>query len=141
MIAGYHMFKSTERQEKRMRRKKALLKIILMPILLIILVQGTLPFMTLVLSGLKSSLEDNTIQMDAHMVENNQMTLENEMNEKWRSIYKESEGLSETLTSLLQENNLAIQQFLTSKDLQKEYLEQVFPQMVDALQYLSLIHI
>ncbi len=118
-----------------MRRKKALLKIILMPILLIILVQGTLPFMTLVLSGLKSSLEDNTIQMDAHMVENNQMTLENEMNEKWRSIYKESEGLSETLTSLLQENNLAIQQFLTSKDLQKEYLEQVFPQMVDALQY------
>ena len=118
-----------------MKKKRALLKIILIPILLIVLIQGTLPFMTLVLSGLKSSLENNTIQMDAHMVENNQMTLENEMNEKWRSIYKESEGLSEIMTSLLQNSHIEIQDFLTSKDMQKTYLEQVFPQMIDVLQY------
>ncbi len=118
-----------------MRRKRPLLKIILIPILLIVLIQGTLPFMTLVLSGLKSSLEDNTIQMDAHMVENNQMTLENEMNEKWRTIYKESDSLAATMTDILKVNHSEIGQFLTSKDLQKTYLEKVFPQLVEALQY------
>ena len=118
-----------------MRKKRPLLKIILIPILLIVLIQGTLPFMTLVLSGLKSSLEDNTIQMDAHMVENNQMTLENEMNEKWRTIYKESDGLAESMTSLLQEEHSGIGQFLSSKDLQRTYLEKVFPKLVESLQY------
>ena len=69
-----------------MKKKRALLKIILIPILLVVLIQGTLPFMTLVLSGLKSSLENNPIQMDAHLVENSKMSLENEMNDKWRTI-------------------------------------------------------
>ena len=118
-----------------MRRKRPLLKIILIPILLIVLVQGTLPFMTLILSGLKSNLENNTIQMDTHMVENNQMNLENEMNEKWRTIYKESTNLAESMTSLLEENHSAIGQFLTSKDLQKEYLEKVFPELMESVQY------
>lgn len=116
-------------------KKRTLLKIILIPILLIVLIQGTLPFMTLVLSGLKSSLENNTIQMDAHMVENSQINLENEMNEKWRTIYKESDGLGKTLTSFLNEQNSGIDQFLLSEEQQKEYLSQVFPQLVNALQY------
>lgn len=118
-----------------MKKKRALLKIILIPILLVVLIQGTLPFMTLVLSGLKSSLENNTIQMDAHMVENSEMSLENEMNDKWRTIYKESDGLGEVLGSLLSENNSEIGTFLKSEEQQKEYLEKVFPQLVNALQY------
>ena len=118
-----------------MKKKRALLKIILIPILFVVLIQGTLPFMTLVLSGLKSSLENNTIQMDAHMVENSEMSLENEMNDKWRTIYKENDGLGEVLGSLLSENNSEIGTFLKSEDQQKEYLEKVFPQLVNALQY------
>ena len=118
-----------------MKKKRALLQIILIPILLTVLIQGTLPFMTLVLSGLKLSLENNTIQMDAHMVENSEMSLENEMNEKWRTIYKESDELEEKLTSLLSEKHSAIREFLSSEDQQKEYLEKVFPQLVNALQY------
>ena len=51
-----------------MKKKKALLKIILIPVLVIVLIQGTVPFMTLVFSGIKENLENNTIQMDEHMI-------------------------------------------------------------------------
>ena len=73
--------------------------------------------MTLVLSGIKKSLEDNTIQMDTHMIEKNQLILQNDMNEKWRTIYKESDGLSLNLENLLKSDHKTIKQFLKSKEL------------------------
>ena len=72
--------------------------------------------MTLVLSGIKKSLEDNTIQMDTHMIEKNQLILQNDMNEKWRTIYKESDGLSLNLENLLKSDHKTIKQFLKSKE-------------------------
>lgn len=107
----------------------------LIPMLLIVLIQGTVPFLTLVLSGIKSSLEENTIQMDAHMVEKNQVILQNDMNEKWRSIYKESDGLNVRLKQLLVKDHVDIKQFLSSRQLQDQYLEKVFPQLLNTLQY------
>ena len=71
-----------------MKKKKALLKIILIPVLVIVLIQGTVPFMTLVFSGIKENLENNTIQMDEHMIEKSQVVLQNDMIEKWRAVYK-----------------------------------------------------
>ena len=107
----------------------------LIPMLVIILIQGSIPFLTLVLSGIKKSLEDNTIQMDTHMVEKNQLILQNDMNEKWRTIYKESDGLSLNLENLLKSDHKTIKQFLKSKELQGQYLEKVFPQLLSTLQY------
>ena len=83
----------------------------------------------------KKSLEDNTIQMDTHMVEKNQLILQNDMNEKWRTIYKESDGLSLNLENLLKSDHKTIKQFLKSKELQGQYLEKVFPQLLSTLQY------
>ena len=84
-----------------MKKKKALLKIILIPVLVIVLIQGTVPFMTLVFSGIKENLENNTIQMDEHMIEKSQVVLQNDMIEKWRAVYKESDGLDEKLSEIL----------------------------------------
>lgn len=103
--------------------------------LVIVLIQGIIPFLTLALSGIKKSLEDNTIQMDAHMVEKNQLILQNDMNEKWRTIYKESDGLSIKLENLLNSDHKTVKQFLASKQLQGKYLEKVFPQLLSTLQY------
>ena len=97
-------------------KKKKLLRIILIPVLMIVFLQGILPFLTLVLSGAKTSLEESMIRMDNHTVENRQVVLENEMVEKWRSIYKESTGLSQILRQILQENDIEIGQFLQSPD-------------------------
>ena len=116
-------------------KKKTLLKVILIPVLMIVFLQGILPFFTLVLSGTKASLEESIIRMDNHTVENRQVVLENEMVEKWRSIYKESDGLSRHLDAILRENHMTVDDFLTSKEIQQQYLDQVFPSMVETLQY------
>ena len=118
-----------------MKKKRSLLQIMLIPMLLIVLIQGTVPFLTLVFSGIKTSLEENTIQMDAHMVEKNQVILQNDMNEKWRSIYKESDGLNAKLKQLLGEGQGDIKAFLSSRQLQDQYLEKVFPQLLNTLKY------
>ncbi len=120
-----------------MTKKKTLLKIFLGPLLFIVLMQGILSFSVLLFSGIRSNLETNTIQMDQHVVENRQVVLENDMIEKWRSIYRESTYLSETLKARLEDDHIDIEAFLKSRSSQREYLEEVFPDMVDVLQYSS----
>lgn len=117
------------------KKKKTLLEIFLLPVLGIVLLQGILPFLTLVFSGVKSNLEENNIRMDNHIVENREVVLENDMIEKWRAIYRETDYLSETLSEMLAENKTDMGQFLASGKMQEEYLETVFPGMVESLQY------
>ena len=118
-----------------MKKKKALLKIVLVPIIFIIVIQGICPFLMLLFSGIKSNLENNTIQVDAQMVGKSAVVLENDMIEKWRSIYKENDTLTEQMTALLTEQGADISRFLRDENLQQEYLENVFPELVNALQY------
>lgn len=117
------------------KKKKNLLKIVLVPILLMVLVQGMVPFITLVFSGIKSGLEENTISMDSHMVENSKVVLESAMVEKWRSIYDKSDDLGKALGEVLEKNNISIEEFIKAEEIQQEYLEKVFPDMVNTLQY------
>ena len=91
--------------------------------------------MTLVFSGIKENLENNTIQMDEHMIEKSQVVLQNDMIEKWRAVYKESDGLDEKLSEILKTNGVSVQEFLGSEELQKSYLNKVFPELVKSLQY------
>ena len=99
------------------------------------LIQGIVPFLTLVFSGIKSNLEENNIRAVNHIVENRQVVLENDMVEKWRSVYQESEELNNNLSQILAANDTGVQDFLESKQVQEQYLEKVFPEMIDALQY------
>lgn len=116
-------------------KKKNLLSILLVPILILVIIQGAVPFLMLILSGVKTNVEENVIRVDNHIVENRQLVLENDMIEQWRMVYKESEGLSAALSDLLNRNETNILEFLSSDELQADYLKTVFPDMVDVLQY------
>ena len=118
-----------------MKKKRELFKILLIPILFIILAQGVLLFLTIYFSGIKTRLEENTISLDSHMVENSRVILENDMVEKWRSVYKESDQMTQQLAAVLEEHEADIRQFLSSDELQQEYLEHIFPEFVDTVQY------
>lgn len=118
-----------------MKKKKQLLKILLTPILVIILAQGILLFLTVYYSGIKTKLEENTISLDSHMVENCQVVLENDMVDQWRSIYKESEPLTQELADVLEENEADIGQFLASDELQQIFLDRIFSELTDNIQY------
>ena len=118
-----------------MKKKKNLLKIFLIPILGIVLAQGMASFLMLANSGIKSSMEENIVNTDSHMVDNRRVVLENDMIEHWSSVNKESGGLTDALSGLLKQHEVGMQEFLASEELQQEYLAEVFPGMIDALQY------
>ena len=73
-----------------MKKKKSLWNIFLIPILIIVFVQGAVPFLTLIFSGIRSNMENAVIGLDSHTVENRKVVLENDMIEQWSSVNKES---------------------------------------------------
>lgn len=120
-----------------MKKKKSLLNIFLIPILIIVFVQGAVPFLTLIFSGIRSNMENAVIGLDSHTVENRKVVLENDMIEQWSSVYKESDSLSAALTKVLSNHQMDMQGFMGSGKVQEEYLETVFYDMVEVLQYNS----
>ena len=80
---------------------------------------------------------DTVIGLDSHTVENRKVVLENDMIEQWSSVYKESDSLSSALTKVLSNHQMDMQGFMGSGKVQEEYLETVFYDMVEVLQYNS----
>ena len=120
-----------------MKKKKSLWNIFLIPILIIVFVQGAVPFLTLIFSGIRSNMENAVIGLDSQTVENRKVVLENDMIEQWSSVYKESDSLSSALTKVLSNHQMDMQGFMGSGRVQEEYLETVFYDMVEVLQYNS----
>ena len=120
-----------------MKKKKSLWNIFLIPILIIVFVQGAVPFLSLIFSGIRSNMENAVIGLDSHTVGNRKVVLENDMIEQWSSVYKESDSLSSALTKVLSDHQMDMQGFMGSGKVQEEYLETVFYDMVEVLQYNS----
>ena len=68
------------------KRKRRLLNIFLIPLIGIVLIQGVLLLAMLFFSGVKSTMEKNTVETDAHILENRQMALQNTMIREWSSL-------------------------------------------------------
>ena len=120
-----------------MKRKRSLLNIFLIPVLIIIFLQGAVPFLTLVFSGIRSGTENSIIGLDSHSIENRKVVLENEMLQRWSGINRESNDLADELTTVLEQHKMEISEFIKSDEAQKEFLENVFEKMVNVLQYSS----
>lgn len=118
-----------------MKRKINLLSIFLVPIIVIVLIQGILPFTMLYFNGIKPKLEDNAISMAERTIENRQVVIQGEMIEQSSSVSAEADILEEKLTAFLQEKQINIDQFICSDEAQHEYLEQVFSDMLLSLQF------
>lgn len=118
-----------------MKRKKTLLRIFLVPIIGIVLVQGLLPFTMLFFNGIKPKLEDNAVSMAERTIENRQVVMQSAMVEQWSSISEEAAVLEEKLNDFLRAKEMNIDEFIRSDAPQREYLEQVFSDMLMSLQF------
>lgn len=139
VIAWSRIKKHSRKQggEEGCEEKEISLNIFLIPILIIVFVQGAVPFLTLIFSGIRSNMENAVIGLDSHTVENRKVVLENDMIEQWSSVNKESDNLSSALTKVLSNHQMDMQGFMGSGRVQEEYLETVFYDMVEVLQYNS----
>ena len=112
-----------------------ILKKFLFPVLVIVFLQGITTFLSLSFSRTKSFIEENIISMDNHMLENRRVVLENDMVGRWSTIVDKGEGLSKELGDFLEDNQITINEFLSSNEMQQQYLEKIFPEMINTIQY------
>lgn len=109
------------------------MRLLLIPLLLVVILQGVLPFYTLIISGTKQTMEKNAIELDQNIVENRKVVLESAMVDQWSGIRKESSFLNTMLRDLLKEKKADMDRFLSSGDLQEDFAQQAFPELLDYL--------
>ena len=73
------------------KKKKSLMYILLFPLLLVVLLQGILPFSMMLVSGVKNTMQKNAVDIDSNIVENHQVVLDN----AWTANFRfKGEGIS-----------------------------------------------
>lgn len=107
--------------------------ILLFPLLLVVLLQGILPFSMILVSGVKNTMQKNAVDIDSNIVENHQVVLENAMINQWSAVQKESDYLSDKMEQFLKEKKSSIRTFLGDKEQQKEYSAKVFQEFLEYL--------
>lgn len=107
---------------------------LLIPLVLVVLIQGLLPFSILLSSKTKETMELNAVEIDRNLVENRQVVLENAMVDQWSAVKSESGYLNNALDGFLAENHADINKFLGNKELQRAYAQRVFPELLTYLQ-------
>ena len=115
------------------KRTITIAQLLLVPLLCVVLVQGLLPFSALLASGTRETLQNNSIDIDSHMVENRAVSLEGAMVDQWSSIQKESSYLSGMLGNIIEANGSTVEAFLGNADLQREYSSAVFAELLEYL--------
>ena len=121
---------------RRKRGKRVdLSQIFLLPICGIVAFLTVFPFLVITASRYGQVMAKSIVNMDSHIIENAHVILENEMVEHWRTIGRDKDFLSESLEKLLLESKIGIKDFLSDKEVQKEYLIDVFPFLMESLQY------
>lgn len=114
-----------------MKNKKIKLTyLLLIPLVFVVILQGILPFSTLFISKTRETLVQNATNIDSYLVENRKVVLENAMLSQWSEISSETVFLDSALSKLLRENQITIEDFLSNKIIQREYVESIFKELL-----------
>ena len=115
------------------RRKRKLTYLLLIPLALVVLLQGLLPFSILLVSRAKETMERSAVDNDSNLVENRRVVLENAMTDQWSEVRYESAFLNTELKAFLTEHQADISRFLADKEMQRAYTQRVFEEMLNYL--------
>ncbi len=125
-------------EEKRRNRKKTtIFKFFLMPLIAIMLMQSVIAVGTLVVRRTTEMLEEYSCSMMSRLVENRQVILQNDMNQRWASIHEQDTLFEGLLAQYLNNKNADLAHVLASGEMRNELLEQFFPECLDILQHNS----
>lgn len=116
------------------KRQKSLAWLLFVPLATVVLIQGLLPFVTLVVSGAKETMESNAVSIDQAIAENREVVLEGEMVGRWRAVRTEGDHINAALEKLLDSTGVGVEQFLGSDAMQRKLSQTVFPDLLGYLQ-------
>ena len=83
------------------RRKRRLTLLLLIPLMLVVLLQGILPFSMLLVSKVKETMERNAVDIDSFLVENRRVVLQSAMINQWSEVRSEASYLDTALETIL----------------------------------------
>ncbi len=116
------------------KRTSSLFKILLVPLTVVVLIQGVLLLSTLAASNTRHELEANAVDLDQIAVDNRGVVLESAMVSQWGMVRTEAEYVNGALESLLAERSATVQDFMASDDMQAALIGEIFPELLDCLQ-------
>lgn len=96
----------------------------------IVLIQGALPISVLAFSGVKGTLEDNAISIDARAVDNRKVNLESAMVKSWAGISRETVALNSALSDQLAQSGLDVPGFLADDSQKEAFTADAFPRLL-----------
>lgn len=107
--------------------------LLLIPLVLVVLLQGLLPFSILLTSRTKETMAKNAADIDSYLVENRRVVLQNAMLDQWSEVASESAFLNNSLKELLGKNKVDVEEFLGNQEMQREYIHLVFDELLTYL--------
>ena len=119
--AGTSAGVSTGKNAAKGKRKVSFLRVLMISLAAIVLIQGALPISVLTFSGVKSTLEDNAISIDARAVDNRKVNLESAMVKSWSGISRETVIFNSALSDQLAQSGLDMSEFLADNDQKKSF--------------------
>ncbi len=123
-----------KQDESRKKKKLTIFKFFLIPLILIMLIQSAITIGTLVVRRTAETLEEYSGGMMRRLVENRQVILQNDMNQRWASISDQEGFLNNRLEQFLTEEGGGLEEVLQSEELKDRLLEQLFPECLSILQ-------
>ena len=88
--------------KRRLRKKTSIFRFFLIPLIGIMLVQGMITIGTLVVRKTAGKLQEYASGMMSRLVENRKVILQNDMNQRWASIYKQESHINQRLELFLE---------------------------------------
>lgn len=113
--------------------KRTIFGLLLIPLVVVMLVQGAVSIGTLWMSRVTGTLDDYSVGMMTRTVENRKVILENEMTRRWSSMEEETEIMQNICAKVLQESETHIEDLRTSSEIQNAYLDAVFTDCIQTM--------
>jgi len=86
----------------------------LIPLIAIMLIQSMITIGTLVVRRIAGTLQEYSGSMMSRLVENRKVILQNDMNQRWASIYEQEPAITEALQQFLDGEGMELAEFLAS---------------------------
>lgn len=116
------------------RKKATIFRIFLIPLIAIMLVQGGITVGALVVRKTAKTLEEYSGSMMSRLVENRRVILQNDMNQRWATVYEREDRMNAVLEQYLEGQRAGLGEVLQSRALRDGLLEELFPECLDILQ-------
>ena len=129
------LFRSQMRNAESQKKKKlTIFKFFLISLIVIMLIQSAITIGTLVVRQTAKTLEEYSAGMMRRLVENRQVILQNDMNQRWASISDQEGFLNNRLQQFLIDEDVKLEEILQSDELKNRFLDLLFPECLNILQ-------